>query len=158
MNYTVDYFIEKFSSIPEEKWGTNKYFNDGKYCALGHCGCHEVVMPKTIYGSDKITAEGHHLTQLFLNTLTVSPITINDGNWERYPQPTPKQRILAALYDIKKMQKKPKREKIKVQIEADLLTPPIPKEVERVDRTDAQIQETVLKNFYNGLKDVIKPK
>jgi len=29
---------------------------------------------------------------------------VNDGNLRRYSQPTPKQRILAALYDIKKMQ------------------------------------------------------
>lgn len=40
--YTVDYFIEKFKSIPSNKW-TEGYFSNskGQYCALGHCGEHE---------------------------------------------------------------------------------------------------------------------
>jgi len=36
--YTVDYFIEKFSAIPEEMWTVGETEDiDGKKCALGFC-------------------------------------------------------------------------------------------------------------------------
>lgn len=39
INYSHDYFINKFSSIPEEDWGIGEYVDrDGKCCAYGHCG------------------------------------------------------------------------------------------------------------------------
>lgn len=39
MNYTIDYFINKFSSIPEAKWSRRWLLTpDGKSCAVGHCG------------------------------------------------------------------------------------------------------------------------
>lgn len=37
--YTVDYFINKFSRIPTNKWTTGDYKKHGRYCALGHAGC-----------------------------------------------------------------------------------------------------------------------
>ncbi len=37
--YDIDYFIEKFSAIPDDKWGKyNLRNNAGQRCALGHCG------------------------------------------------------------------------------------------------------------------------
>jgi hypothetical protein len=37
--YTVDYYIQKFESIPDNQWTTSCFIDDsGKCCALGHCG------------------------------------------------------------------------------------------------------------------------
>lgn len=96
--YTVDYFIEKFEKIPEDLWFMGDYFNENKtsFCALGHCGCD---------GEEGDTMEGIALYKL----LNYDIPEINDGEHNIYQQPTPKQRILAALYDIKKMQS-PKEE------------------------------------------------
>lgn len=86
--YTRDYFIAKFEAIPEEKWC--KYLLDdtrGRHCALGHCG----------WGWDSRhadRAEGAALIEIL-----VLPAEINNGSDPRYQQPTPKQRILAALRD-----------------------------------------------------------
>lgn len=52
---------------------------------------------------------------------------------------------------------KPKREKIKVQITPDLITPPIPKEVEKIDRPDEVIPlEEAAKDFQESLNDYSK--
>jgi len=39
--YDVDYFINKFSNIPEEEWCIGSYVSPlkDKFCAFGHCGC-----------------------------------------------------------------------------------------------------------------------
>ena len=92
MNYDVDYFITKFEAIPEELWMI-EYFEevqkDGRItrCALGHCGA-----------SDANYSEEAKTLNLLLNYLVAG---INDGANDRYQQPTPKQRILAALRDVK---------------------------------------------------------
>lgn len=121
MKYTVDYFINKFEAIPEERW-TECYFSDGsKCCANGHCG---------IRSSNQSTEEALTLREVFKNLfVTVASgekfwepayqdgfslvaANVNDGRTAQYQQPTPKQRILAALYDIKKMQQPEVKEKI----------------------------------------------
>lgn len=88
MIYDVDYFINKFSSIPEEKWCTDKFTDHDKcYCALGFCG-----------ETDRShTEESEALILLIMNI-----VPINDGGHPIYQQPTPKQRVLAALNDLKK--------------------------------------------------------
>jgi len=87
--YTVDYFIDFFSKIPENKWCTRQITNHlGQHCALGHCqylGIYNVLID---------IASGHN----------ISISSVNDGLDRNYPQPTPKQRILAALHDIKNKQ------------------------------------------------------
>jgi len=86
--FDVNYFIKKFEAIPEELWAINSFQDElGRYCALGHCG----------YGLNAETSEGATLNKL-LGWVTIA---INDGRHKKYPQPTPKQRILAALHDIK---------------------------------------------------------
>jgi hypothetical protein len=97
--FTVDYFINKFSAIPEELWCTNLFSDGEKRCALGHCG----------QDLDTDTREGGALFNMIFHATNLGPEEINDGigfGGERHPyqQPTPKQRILAALHDIKKMQ------------------------------------------------------
>lgn len=118
--YTVDYFIEKFSKIPESLWicgdqGTM----DGPRCALGHCHTSKRLGTYGICGNEH--PEGIALMKIFLDNglttkdsnayaKTIEPgryhviASVNNGSQPRYQQPTAKQRILAALYDIKKSQ------------------------------------------------------
>lgn len=101
MEYTVDYFIKKFQAIPEELWCIEERNNRlGQRCAHGHC-------------SD---AGGYGLTEEELGLKAIAIANpdimdgaegfayINNGIHPRYQQRTPKQRTLAALYDIKKAQ------------------------------------------------------
>jgi len=94
MNYDVNYFIKKFEAIPEDKWGVGDYERNGKCCAYGHCGMHK-----------SNSQEGDALEMLFRKT-DINVIGVNDGEDGRYKENHPKQRILAALYDIKKLQQK----------------------------------------------------
>lgn len=108
MKYDVDYFINKLKDIPENKWNTGAYRKRGdhsKRCALGHCGA----------GHYKDTNDSTRNTAMMLLDLSdMNFIAINDGRDKGYQQPTPKQRILAALYDIKGVsQPKPKELEIK---------------------------------------------
>lgn len=90
MNYDKAYFIAKFEAIPEGQWCERAYFNAiGQHCALGHCG-----------ESTGVTEESGALTSLLSLGLGSSTSRINDGEHPDYRQPTPKQRILAALHDL----------------------------------------------------------
>lgn len=97
-NYSIDYFIDKFEVIPEEMWCTKRYASGGgKYCAYGHCGLTDSISH---------TSEGLALSKISLDYLGACFIMseINDGYNLSYQQSTPKARILAALYDVKKLQ------------------------------------------------------
>lgn len=102
MENTVSYFIKKFEAIPEDKWCAGYDTNSDKRCAYGHCG-----------GASE---EAVGLLRLFrLLSINISPVGVNDGFVPQYQQPTPKQRILAALGDIKKIQTaEPKEERTRV--------------------------------------------
>jgi hypothetical protein len=96
--FTVDYFINKFEAIPEEKWCIGEFINQkDQCCALGHCGRR----------LDRLNGlEDSALVDLILIRIsTLRPlygiVSINDGDDPNYPQATPKQRVLAALRDIK---------------------------------------------------------
>lgn len=92
------YFIAKFEAIPEEQWAICMFIDTTRErrCASGHCRNVKFVSGLTIA---EPTAESDRLHRLFrLNDLTV--FEVNDGLEHRYPQPTPKQRVLAALRDI----------------------------------------------------------
>lgn len=96
MTYDVDYFINKFEAIPEDQWNVGDFYNEErtKFCAAGFCG------------EDKFnrTEESSSLYIVFAYTGLGDVGEINDGRSELFQQPTPKQRILAALYQIKEMQ------------------------------------------------------
>lgn len=90
--YTVDYFIKKFSKIPNNKWTTGQFVSDldpTKRCALGHC--------QVLRGGIK-TAEASALVKLIK-----TPTLINDWYGKHK---TPKGRILAALREVKRAQAK----------------------------------------------------
>ena len=94
--YSIDYFIDKLSKIPEEQWCTGA-FQRSKHmrCALGHCG----------ETNDRSTPEGEALRVLFGKCVT-SIVSVNDGELFSaealaLAAPTPKERILNALRVIK---------------------------------------------------------
>lgn len=93
MKYDITYFIDKFSSIPEDNWTTDVFVSeDNKCCALGHCGVRY----------DRTTEEATALFRLFRNS-RFSVVSVNDDEYPvAYPQTTPKQRVLAALRDLEK--------------------------------------------------------
>lgn len=143
MNYDVDYFIDKFQRIPEELWITGSYCGDGRGCAFVHCG---IDWRKGIVNPGKPEAQA--LCDLFSVALEQSVITINDGADSRYQQPTPKQRILAALRDIKAKQEaeKPKADVIVGGPEVET---PKPKErivYVTVDAAVRELQQTIGEN------------
>ncbi len=101
--YTVNYFINKFSKIPANRWTTKRFkTKTGKCCALGHCGDTDL--------SDG-NKESNALFRLISKNLTMSVYTVNDeriyvsrspfGYVSTYLGDTPKSRILAALELIK---------------------------------------------------------
>lgn len=108
MDYNVQYFIDKFSAIPELNWVERLLGHDGHHCALGHCGVKALNLKGEILGDNP---EANALAKL-LYLVNAEKKTayivgyINDGFHPQYQQRSPKQRILAALYDIKIMQDK----------------------------------------------------
>lgn len=93
MEYNVEYFIAKFEAIPEDKWCVMKLEIGDKHCALGHCGVLKMGV--------QLQGEGSAIVSLIYNSLGYGIFQINDYKTNQYPQKSPKQRILAALYDIR---------------------------------------------------------
>jgi hypothetical protein len=128
MIYDVDYFIRKFDSIPEHLWTTGTVGNsDGPRCANGHCmgddhdafteetaGLYKVFLPLKVHflgtwqGGRELV---EYTTGPFKGRYSYKADRINNGLVEEYQQATPKERILAALRDIKKMQQPPVKER-----------------------------------------------
>ncbi len=101
MNYDVNFFIRKFEAIKDKNIISHSFGsqNDKNKCAFGWCGYfgHGLIMDYP---------EAHALWLLMKRNINAIPSVINDGGDHRYLQSTPKQRILAALHDIKSMQNK----------------------------------------------------
>lgn len=93
--YTVEHFIQKFEAIPEDSWCVGQFkTNDGKHCALGHCAVYD--------GFISDSPEAIALCHIFMEKQGILDTTgINDGKDPRYQQNNPKERILAALRDVK---------------------------------------------------------
>jgi hypothetical protein len=129
--FTVDYFIKKFEAIPEEKWCTyNRINHHFQRCAHGHC---YIGDPDNSIADENINNEEMGLIDLATHLCLRGFATINNGEHPSYPQPTPKQRILAALYDIKAMQPKEQDAPEKPQ-EIRYVTGKIDKQVEKLTK------------------------
>ena len=88
--------IAFYEAIPEEKWTTDYYIDENNCrCAIGH------LRPDVVFSDDldfekeekwisKIT--GEHVGHL---------VSANDRINPKYPQLSPKQRVLACLNDLK---------------------------------------------------------
>lgn len=107
MKYDVEYFINKFETIPEEQWCMYEFENSiGQRCALGHCGIttknvSELLNPR------HPRQEGSELHKLIERFFQVSVFDINDGHDTfGISGNTPKDRMLSALNTIKHMEKK----------------------------------------------------
>lgn len=134
--YTVDYFIKKFEAIPEDNFATGTFMqwhDNNSRCTLGHCLSKRMIRIANDYminmGVDSFPPEkcaeyskelevAYALCLLFNGKSprngSEQVIEINNGTHHMYKQPTPKQRILAALHDIKAMQEKEQKpERIK---------------------------------------------
>src|SRR5688572_583031 len=113
MNYDCDYFISKFSVIPEEMWvvGSVGWIGyGGRFCALGFCG-HR--------GGITLNEETNALCDLLMPLAILSPTfefmkhpyevvyKISDGQvgYKKFGK-TPKKRILEALNYVKSLQGK----------------------------------------------------
>lgn len=118
--YNVDHFINKFRAIPEEMWCTTEFINgSGSKCANGHCGIRSIIdfnnesmALQKVFSPLMVTSMGVLINDYVNYSLKAA--YINNGDTDQYQQPTPKQRILQALYDIKAMQDKPKEEQPRV--------------------------------------------
>lgn len=107
LNWTNE-FITFFSGIPEGRWCTGAAEDKfGRHCANGLCG---VPQAEDWYG--RMPEKAKRLQKVFAILSSFQDDEdypeysyiaqqINNSSSIRYPQPTPKQRILAALTDIK---------------------------------------------------------
>ena len=87
----IKYFINKFRAIPEERWCVFTMVNDkGQRCALGHT---------TLDGTWSTATNETKQIELIFRGRSNDIANINNGVSVNYPQPTPKQRVLAALND-----------------------------------------------------------
>ena len=95
--YNVDHYINKFEKIAENKWCTGELKNEqGQSCALGHCSDR---IP--FFGKEE-GSERSQLHALVIQELGIVVAKLNDDtSYSLYGQETPKQRVLAALKDIK---------------------------------------------------------
>lgn len=107
--YDVSYFISKFEAIPENQWttgGKGICLDNERKCALGFCGTVNIYYPSNPESQAlaKILGSGEKISS---GEFDLAPVyTINDDLNGNLTQPTPKQRILAALYDIRAAQQK----------------------------------------------------
>ena len=93
--FDVDFFLRYLGAIPENQWCAHLYDNDqGQHCALGHCGA-RIRRGVADYG---LMADALHV--LIHKHHRVGVAWINDRRSPSFPQPTPNQRILAALHHI----------------------------------------------------------
>lgn len=89
-------FFDFFSGIPDEKWCTGAIRNgEGQCCAVGHVNGKANPGALTDALNPSKNPEDSYGTANYR-----SPASINDGEDIRYPQATPKARILAALKDV----------------------------------------------------------
>lgn len=121
--YNTEYFIKKFSAIPEERWIIGLFNDDqGRSCANGHCGVvGKIHFDETPSKTNRLTLtlESIALQKVFSilkialsfredkvegDEYSCKAANINNGNCKKYPQATPKQRILAALRDVKMLE------------------------------------------------------
>lgn len=105
LQWTND-FIIFFGGIPEEKWCSGQFLNAEKQsCANGHCG----VGINGKWETEK-SIRLHDVFQVLpfadeydanRSTYSSTAAFINNGLVKIYLHQTPKQRILAALHDVK---------------------------------------------------------
>lgn len=94
MKYDLDYYIERFSAIPDDQWITGEFKdNQGRCCALGHLGERNMGdSPQDVLTLQYIALDnGNHYIS-----------NINDGEPEYlHLGNTPKERVINFLKQLK---------------------------------------------------------
>lgn len=90
--YTLEYFIKKFSEIPDSQWATKKFVIGDRKCAFGHCGAIQ---------SAQDTNESKALMKLLSTLGTMDLFDVNDGK-KPYAHlgSTPKERVINYLKSL----------------------------------------------------------
>lgn len=109
-NFTIDYFVEKFSAIPSEKIGEGSIYD---HCALWYCG---VTIDRQV-GGYAMTDEARALAEIFRPALAnINPLLVLNSNADDIVSDVndrdlfgakPKERILNALQRAKELIKNP---------------------------------------------------
>lgn len=100
--FTKEYFIDKFSAIPEDKWTTGELTEDHDpdcHCVLGHCGVTESEGDDYVHTKESSALCGI-LSKIDTDTRPTEVVyRINDGigDEKRKLGKSPKERILKAL-------------------------------------------------------------
>lgn len=98
--YDANWFINKFESFHEDRWLVRCHSIGNNGCANGLCQNYfneAFDSLCTLFENNK-----HLFTKLHSGNGTYQQM-VNNGGCQNYQQETAKQRILAALYDIKKI-------------------------------------------------------
>lgn len=88
MKKDLQWLIDFYEKIPEDKWTTEKYHYKDKYCALGHLGFGDYNRPSFVHEVNQIV----ELTYL---------VVANDNVGKIYQQDNPKARVLYFLNKLK---------------------------------------------------------
>ncbi len=109
----LHYFINKYEAIPEAMWCVRHRMNaQGQRCAHGHC---YIGNPDAIFTVNEEEEALNKLSEKYASiTGGYGFAVINNGAHKNYQQPSPKQRVLAAFYDMREEEKQ--REKIADEI------------------------------------------
>lgn len=97
-DFNIDYFIDKFSKIPEKRWTTGqcKQPNDDKYCAFGHCGI-ITLSEKELNNNAEAIALINIMGGKWVYVTTINDMITKYGD-------TPKERIINKLKELKNVQ------------------------------------------------------
>lgn len=114
--YDVDWFIRFYEAIPEDKWTAHRLHDGDRSCAMGH-------LCKLLDGMQHCPIDA--INSLFVLHLGSVPPAINDDRVGEFNQPTPKQRILAALHKIREMQASESAEEKAVEEANKILQEPL---------------------------------
>lgn len=103
--YTTEYFIEKFSLIPEKDWTTTFYCHGRKRDALGHCGLEDNRRGGVASWTQEAVALSYILLDVHPKGRADNVVwQVNDGIFEEYDSiESPKIRILTALLSAKEL-------------------------------------------------------
>lgn len=101
MEYNAQFFIDFYTPIPDERWGTRDFYNRETqcYCAFGFLGARIGGQTEEVIALEHLLIAYRELSSPYYpNRLT----TANDKQTRDFPQTTPKARVLAYLEECKR--------------------------------------------------------
>lgn len=102
--YDKMWFISKFSRLPSRRLIPNSFEDGDAGCVMGHCGVrHDNAWsnpPEEAVCLAKLFGPGPEGASIFSSMGYGRIVGINNQPTKKYPQRTPKARVLAALHDL----------------------------------------------------------